>query len=199
MLTSLVMFFQRLSGSKTVVKSHVLFASVIFLAVIASAQVTSVTATVPLTSSGGTTPNISAAKSGNGSRLQTSNLSSSTNNDVATLDGNGNTQDSGAQISSLKLTIDIADYISMGVANAPNVDFGAALNAAITAAGSSGMVSLTSLTKNGPVTVYAQTDPFSGLSTSQQTRFDWGNGLTVCSAKAYGPYVQPMGGLTAYM
>lgn len=117
------MFFQRLSGSKTVVKSHVLFASVIFLAVIASAQVTSVTATAPLTSSGGTTPNISAAKSGNGSRLQTSNLSSSTNNDVATLDGNGNTQDSGAQISSLKLTVDIADYTGGAAKHRPSPRF----------------------------------------------------------------------------
>jgi hypothetical protein len=63
--------------------------------------ITAVTASAPFASSGGATPNISAQLSGNGSRVQTTNVGPSTAGDIATWDGNGNSQDSGTQLTSL--------------------------------------------------------------------------------------------------
>lgn len=68
---------------------------------IAGNGVNQVTASAPLTSTGGVLPNIAATVSGTGARLQTTNASSSTLGDVATYDGAGNTQDSGTLLSSL--------------------------------------------------------------------------------------------------
>jgi hypothetical protein len=59
-------------------------------------SITAVTATAPLASSGGTTPDISIASSqGNGTKVQRSTGSTTTNNCVK-YDANGNTVDSGA-------------------------------------------------------------------------------------------------------
>ena len=57
--------------------------------------VTSVTATGPITSSGGTTPNISATYQGNGAKIQAS-TGTTTTNDCVKFDANGNTVDAGA-------------------------------------------------------------------------------------------------------
>lgn len=57
--------------------------------------VTGVTATSPLTSSGGATPNISATYQGNGSKVQLS-TGTATTNDCVKFDANGNTIDAGA-------------------------------------------------------------------------------------------------------
>jgi len=64
-------------------------------------SVASVTASAPFTSSGGATPNISASLSGTGNRIQTTNVGPSTSGDIATWDANGNSQDSGTELSSL--------------------------------------------------------------------------------------------------
>jgi hypothetical protein len=64
-----------------------------------NAGVTSVTATGPITSSGGTTPNISATYQGNGTKVQAS-TGSTTTNDCVKFDANGNTVDAGAACSS---------------------------------------------------------------------------------------------------
>jgi hypothetical protein len=61
----------------------------------ATGTVTSVTATGPLTSSGGATPNISATYQGNGAKVQAS-TGSTTTNDCVKFDLNGNTVDAGA-------------------------------------------------------------------------------------------------------
>lgn len=60
-----------------------------------NAGVTSVSATAPLTSSGGTTPTIGATYQGNGSKVQASTGGTTTNNCVK-FDANGNTVDAGA-------------------------------------------------------------------------------------------------------
>lgn len=57
-------------------------------------SVTNVTATPPITSSGGTTPNISATYQGNGTKIQLS-TGTTTTNDCVKFDANGNTVDSG--------------------------------------------------------------------------------------------------------
>lgn len=57
--------------------------------------VTSVTASAPLASSGGTTPNISATYQGNGGKIQQSS-GSTTTNDCVKFDASGNTVDAGA-------------------------------------------------------------------------------------------------------
>jgi hypothetical protein len=57
--------------------------------------VTAVTATAPLTSSGGATPNISATYQGNGAKVQASTGTTVTN-DAVKYDANGNTIDAGA-------------------------------------------------------------------------------------------------------
>lgn len=69
-----------------------------------NAGVTSVTATAPITSSGGTTPNISATYQGNGSKVQASTGSTITN-DCVKFDANGNTVDAGAPCSTAAGTV----------------------------------------------------------------------------------------------
>lgn len=61
----------------------------------ATGTVTAVTATAPITSSGGATPVISATYQGNGAKVQASTGSTTTNNCVK-FDANGNTVDAGA-------------------------------------------------------------------------------------------------------
>jgi hypothetical protein len=65
----------------------------------ATGTVTAVTATGPLTSSGGATPNISATYQGNGAKIQAS-TGTTTTNDCVKFDANGNTVDSGAACAS---------------------------------------------------------------------------------------------------
>lgn len=57
--------------------------------------ITSVTATAPLTSSGGTTPNISGTYNGNGTKIQLFTGSAPTTNDCAKFDANGNVTGAG--------------------------------------------------------------------------------------------------------
>jgi hypothetical protein len=71
---------------------------------ISSGTVSSVTATAPLTSSGGTAPNIAASTSGNGSNVQTTNITSGTGSgDVVEFDANGNTESTGVSLSNFCL------------------------------------------------------------------------------------------------
>ncbi len=60
-----------------------------------NAGITTVTATAPLISSGGTTPNISGTYQGNGAKIQAS-TGTTTTNDCVKFDVNGNTVDAGA-------------------------------------------------------------------------------------------------------
>ena len=69
----------------------------------ACGTVTSVTATAPLTSSGGATPIISATYQGNGAKVQAS-TGTTTTNDCVKFDGNGNTVDAGAACSAITAT-----------------------------------------------------------------------------------------------
>lgn len=68
---------------------------------VSSGSVSSVTATAPIASSGGTAPNISASVSGGGSNLATTNVGANTNNDIVQWDGSGNLKDSATLLASL--------------------------------------------------------------------------------------------------
>jgi len=79
----------------------------------AGGTVTNVTASAPLTSSGGATPNISATYQGNGAKVQAS-TGSTTTDDCVKFDANGNTVDAGAACGTGTTTTICSGTVALG-------------------------------------------------------------------------------------